>query len=214
MPKGRILLRLQPDFEKEMFPMSSMQEIIEAIKADPQNEEFTKAGIEPLFTAPKTARINIVGQAPGIKAQDTRLYWNDPSGDNLRDWLGIDRDTFYNSDKIAVIPMDFYYPGKGKSGDLPPRKGFAEKWHPLILQELPDISLTLLIGNYAQHYYLQQKSSVKLTDNVKAYKDFLPDFFPLVHPSPRNNIWQKKNPWFKEEVLPDLKKLVKEILEK
>ncbi|ERJ76343.1 uracil-DNA glycosylase family protein [Streptococcus sobrinus W1703] len=208
------MLRLQPDFEKEMFPMSSMQEIIEAIKADPQNEEFTKAGIEPLFTAPKTARINIVGQAPGIKAQDTRLYWNDPSGDNLRDWLGIDRDTFYNSDKIAVIPMDFYYPGKGKSGDLPPRKGFAEKWHPLILQELPDISLTLLIGNYAQHYYLQQKSSVKLTDNVKAYKDFLPDFFPLVHPSPRNNIWQKKNPWFKEEVLPDLKKLVKEILEK
>ena len=194
--------------------MSSMQEIIEAIKADPQNEEFTKAGIEPLFTAPKTARINIVGQAPGIKAQDTRLYWNDPSGDNLRDCLGIDRDTFYNSDKIAVIPMDFYYPGKGKSGDLPPRKGFAEKWHPLILQELPDISLTLLIGNYAQHYYLQQKSSVKLTDNVKAYKDFLPDFFPLVHPSPRNNIWQKKNPWFKEEVLPDLKKLVKEILEK
>ncbi|AWN18610.1 uracil-DNA glycosylase family protein [Streptococcus sobrinus] len=194
--------------------MSSMQEIIEAIKADPQNEEFTKAGIEPLFTAPKTSRINIVGQAPGIRAQESRLYWNDPSGDNLRDWLGIDRDTFYNSDKIAVIPMDFYYPGKGKSGDLPPRKGFAEKWHPLILQELPDISLTLLIGNYAQHYYLQQKSSVKLTDNVKAYKDFLPDFFPLVHPSPRNNIWQKKNPWFKEEVLPDLKKLVKEILEK
>ncbi|WP_019793499.1 uracil-DNA glycosylase family protein, partial [Streptococcus sobrinus] len=164
--------------------------------------------------APKTSRINIVGQAPGIRAQESRLYWNDPSGDNLRDWLGIDRDTFYNSDKIAVIPMDFYYPGKGKSGDLPPRKGFAEKWHPLILQELPDISLTLLIGNYAQHYYLQQKSSVKLTDNVKAYKDFLPDFFPLVHPSPRNNIWQKKNPWFKEEVLPDLKKLVKEILEK
>ncbi|WP_019780313.1 uracil-DNA glycosylase family protein [Streptococcus sobrinus] len=194
--------------------MSSMQEIIEAIKADPKNEEFTKAGIEPLFTAPKTSRINIVGQAPGIRAQESRLYWNDPSGDNLRDWLGIDRDTFYNSDKIAVIPMDFYYPGKGKSGDLPPRKGFAEKWHPLILQELPDISLTLLIGNYAQHYYLQQKSSVKLTDNVKAYKDFLPDFFPLVHPSPRNNIWQKKNPWFKEEVLPDLKKLVKEILEK
>lgn len=194
--------------------MSSMQEIIEAIKADPQNEEFTKAGIEPLFTAPKTSRINIVGQAPGIRAQESSLYWNDPSGDNLRDWLGIDRDTFYNSDKIAVIPMDFYYPGKGKSGDLPPRKGFAEKWHPLILQELPDISLTLLIGNYAQHYYLQQKSSVKLTDNVKAYKDFLPDFFPLVHPSPRNNIWQKKNPWFKEEVLPDLKKLVKEILEK
>lgn len=194
--------------------MSTMQDIVKAIMADPQNEDYTKAGIEPLFTAPKSARINIVGQAPGIKAQESRLYWNDPSGDNLRDWLGIDRDTFYSSDKIAVIPMDFYYPGKGKSGDLPPRKGFAQKWHPLILQELPDISLTLLIGNYAQHYYLQQKPSVKLTDNVKAYKNFLPDFFPLVHPSPRNNIWQKKNPWFKEEVLPDLKKLVKDILEK
>lgn len=193
--------------------MSTMQDIVKAIMADPQNEDYTKAGIEPLFTAPKSARINIVGQAPGIKAQESRLYWNDPSGDNLRDWLGIDRDTFYSSDKIAVIPMDFYYPGKGKSGDLPPRKGFAQKWHPLILQELPDISLTLLIGNYAQHYYLQQKTSVKLTDNVKAYKNFLPDFFPLVHPSPRNNIWQKKNPWFKEEVLPDLKKLVKDILE-
>ncbi|EHI75331.1 uracil-DNA glycosylase [Streptococcus criceti] len=193
--------------------MSTMQDIVKAIMADPQNEDYTKAGIEPLFTAPKSARINIVGQAPGIKAQESRLYWNDPSGDNLRDWLGIDRDTFYSSDKIAVIPMDFYYPGKGKSGDLPPRKGFAQKWHPLILQELPDISLTLLIGNYAQHYYLQQKPSVKLTDNVKAYKNFLPDFFPLVHPSPRNNIWQKKNPWFKEEVLPDLKKLVKDILE-
>lgn len=193
--------------------MSTMQDIVKAIMADPQNEDYTKAGIEPLFTAPKSARINIVGQAPGIKAQESRLYWNDPSGDNLREWLGIDRDTFYSSDKIAVIPMDFYYPGKGKSGDLPPRKGFAQKWHPLILQELPDISLTLLIGNYAQHYYLQQKPSVKLTDNVKAYKNFLPDFFPLVHPSPRNNIWQKKNPWFKEEVLPDLKKLVKDILE-
>ncbi|MGT2929560.1 uracil-DNA glycosylase family protein [Streptococcus dentasini] len=193
--------------------MSRMSQLVEAIMADPQNAAYTKAGIEPLFTAPKTARINIVGQAPGIRAQDTRLYWNDPSGDNLRDWLGIDRDTFYNSDKIAVIPMDFYYPGKGRSGDLPPRKGFAQKWHPLILQELPDISLTLLIGNYAQHYYLKQQASVKLTDNVRNYKDFLPDFFPLVHPSPRNNLWQAKNPWFKKDVLPDLRKHVKEILD-
>ncbi|MFC3931737.1 uracil-DNA glycosylase family protein [Streptococcus dentapri] len=193
--------------------MASMQKIIKAIMDDPQNQIYTEQGIEPLFTAPKTARINIVGQAPGIRAQESRLYWNDPSGDNLRDWLGIDRDVFYNSDKIAVIPMDFYYPGKGKSGDLPPRKGFAEKWHPLILEELPHIALTLLIGNYAQHYYLRQKSSVKLTDNVRNYQDFLPNFFPLVHPSPRNNIWQAKNPWFKEEVLPDLQKLVREILE-
>ena len=194
--------------------MQTIEDITKAIIADPQNKDFTEQGIKPLFAAPKNARINIVGQAPGLKTQQAGLYWKDKSGDRLREWLGVDEETFYHSGYFAVLPMDFYFPGHGKSGDLPPRKGFAEKWHPLILQELPDISLTLLIGNYAQHYYLQQKSSVKLTDNVKAYKDFLPDFFPLVHPSPRNNIWQKKNPWFKEEVLPDLKKLVKEILEK
>lgn len=109
--------------------------------------------------------------------------------------------------------MDFYFPGTGKSGDLPPRRGFAEKWHDRILAELPDIQLTILVGSYAQHYYLRQKSSIKLTDNVKNYKEFLPDYFPLVHPSPRNNIWQKKNPWFKNEVIPELRQLVWKILE-
>lgn len=193
--------------------MSSLDDITQAIMADPQNKAYTDAGIAPLYSAPKTARIVIVGQAPGIRAQESGIYWNDPSGDNLRDWLGIDRETFYQSEKIAIIPMDFYYPGKGKSGDLPPRKGFAQKWHPVILEQLPEVSLTLLIGNYAQHYYLKQKSSVKLTDNVKHFQEFLPQYFPLVHPSPRNNIWQAKNPWFKEDVLPELKRLVKEILD-
>ncbi len=193
--------------------MTSLDKIILDIMADSQNQLFTKAGIEPLFAAPKTARINIVGQAPGIRAQESRLYWNDPSGDNLRDWLGVDRKTFYESGYFAVIPMDFYFPGTGKSGDLPPRRGFAEKWHDRILAELPDIQLTILVGSYAQHYYLRQKSSIKLTDNVKNYKEFLPDYFPLVHPSPRNNIWQKKNPWFKNEVIPELRQLVWKILE-
>lgn len=193
--------------------MSSLDDITQAIMADPQNKAYTDAGIAPLYSAPKTSRIVIVGQAPGIRAQESGVYWNDPSGDNLRDWLGIDRETFYQSEKIAIIPMDFYYPGKGKSGDLPPRKGFAQKWHPVILEQLPEVSLTLLIGNYAQHYYLKQKSSVKLTDNVKHFQEFLPQYFPLVHPSPRNNIWQAKNPWFKEDVLPELKRLVKEILD-
>ena len=191
----------------------TIEEIRTAIMADEANQAYTKAGIEPLFAAPTTAKINIIGQAPGLKTQEAGLYWKDKSGDRLRDWLGVDEETFYKSDKIAVIPMDFYYPGKGKSGDLPPRAGFAEKWHPQILRLLPDIELTLLIGSYAQHYYLHQKSSVKLTDNVRQFRDFLPDFFPIVHPSPRNQIWQKKNPWFATEVLPELRARVTKILE-
>ena len=191
----------------------TIEEIRTAIMADEANQAYTKAGIEPLFAAPTTAKINIIGQAPGLKTQEAGLYWKDKSGDRLRDWLGVDEETFYKSDKIAVIPMDFYYPGKGKSGDLPPRAGFAEKWHPQILRLLPDIELTLLIGSYAQHYYLHQKSSVKLTDNVRQFRDFLPDFFPIVHPSPRNQIWQKKNPWSATEVLPELKARVTKILE-
>ena len=192
--------------------MTTIQSITQAIMADPQNAEFTARGVEPLFAAPLTARINIIGQAPGIKAEQSRLYWNDQSGDNLRKWLGVDRDCFYNSGLFAVIPMDFYYPGKGKSGDLPPRAGFAQKWHPQILQLLPDIQLTLLIGQYAQKYYLQQTGTVKLTDTVRDYQQYLPKFFPLVHPSPRNLIWQSKNPWFAQDVIPELQALVKRII--
>lgn len=193
--------------------MTSLEEITKAIMADSQNKVFTEKNIEPLFAAPKTARINIVGQAPGIKAQESRLYWNDKSGDRLREWMGVDYDTFYHSGYFAVIPMDFYYPGKGKSGDLPPRKGFAQKWHQPILDLLPDIQLTILIGNYAQKYYLHQKSSVKLTDTVKHYKKYLPDYFPLVHPSPRNQIWMSKHPWFEAQVVPDLKKIIQQIIQ-
>ncbi|CAM2786498.1 uracil-DNA glycosylase family protein [Streptococcus mutans] len=193
--------------------MTSLEEITKAIMADSQNKVFTEKNIEPLFAAPKTARINIVGQAPGIKAQESRLYWNDKSGDRLREWMGVDYDTFYHSGYFAVIPMDFYYPGKGKSGDLPPRKGFAQKWHQPILDLLPDIQLTILIGNYAQKYYLHQKSSVKLTDTVEHYKEYLPDYFPLVHPSPRNQIWMSKHPWFEAQVVPDLKKIIQQIIQ-
>ena len=194
--------------------MDSLEQLVADIMADEQNASYTEQGIKPLFTVPKTARINIVGQAPGIRAQESGLYWNDPSGDNLRKWLGVDRETFYNSGLFAVVPMDYYFPGKGKSGDLAPRKGFADKWHKHTLALAPNIELHILVGSYAQRYYLKQKSSAKLTDTVKHYKDYLPEFFPLVHPSPRNNIWLRKNPWFEEEVIPDLQKRVKAILEK
>ena len=191
--------------------LKNLDEITSSIIADPQNKEFTERGIFPLFSAPKTARINIVGQAPGLKAEQTRLYWNDKSGDRLREWLGVDYDYFYNSGMFAVLPMDFYYPGKGKSGDLPPRSGFAEKWHPQILENLPNIQLTLLIGQYAQKFYLSDNKN-NVTETVKNYQKFLPHFIPLVHPSPRNQFWIERNPWFGEKIVPDLQKLVKRII--
>lgn len=191
--------------------MSDISQINQAIMADPQNKTYTAQGIAPLFAAPTTARINIVGQAPGLKAEQSRLYWNDLSGDRLREWLGVDRECFYHSGLFAIIPMDFYYPGKGKSGDLPPRKGFAEKWHPQILANLPNIELTILIGQYAQKYYLPD-NKLNVTETVRHYREFAPQFLPLVHPSPRNQIWQAKNPWFKQEVVPYLQQRVNAIL--
>ena len=192
--------------------MSQIERIKQAIMADPQNTSYTERGIEPLFAAPKNARINIVGQAPGLKTQEAGIYWKDKSGDRLRDWLGVDEDTFYNSGYFAVLPMDFYFPGHGKSGDLPPRTGFAEKWHPQLLKECPNIELTLLIGQYAQAYYLHEKISGKVTERVKHYQNYLPTYFPLVHPSPRNQIWMAKNPWFESEVVPELQRRIKTIL--
>ena len=192
--------------------MDKFKEIFEAIKADPQNKKYTKEGIEPLYSVHKEAKICIIGQAPGIRAQESRLFWNDPSGDRLRDWLGIDRTTFYESNKISILPLDFYFPGKGKSGDLPPRAGFAQKWHKELLEEMPEIELFILVGSYAIKYYLNLKSSAKTTEVIRDFEAYLPKYFPLVHPSPRNNIWLAKNPWFEPELLPELKKRVAQLM--
>ena len=186
--------------------------IAEEIRRDPENASFTKRGIDPLFYAGPECRIMIVGQAPGRVAEESGIVWNDRSGDRLREWMGIDRDTFYNSGKLAIVPMDFYFPGTGKSGDLPPRKDFADKWHPRLLELMPDLKLTILVGSYATKRYLQPKSSASLTQVVKDYRDYLPEFFPLVHPSPRNQIWMKKNPWFDQTVIPDLQELVAQVM--
>ena len=138
--------------------MSQIERIKQAIIEDPQNASYTEQGIEPLFAAPKTARINIIGQAPGLKTQEAGLYWKDKSGDRLREWLGVDEDTFYNSGYFAVMPMDFYFPGHGKSGDLPPRPGFAEKWHPKLLKELPAFLKTALLDwdGQLRHIHLNE----------------------------------------------------------
>ncbi|MGO0106995.1 uracil-DNA glycosylase family protein [Streptococcus suis] len=190
-----------------------LADIRQAIMWDVANRDFTNKGIAPLFQAPSTAKILIIGQAPGLKTQEKGRLFDDASGDNLRRWLDVDRQTFYESGHFAILPMDFYYPGKGKSGDLPPRKDFAPKWHPLILDQLPELELTILVGNYAQTYYLE-KSQRNLTERVKHADDYLPTYFPLPHPSPRNNIWQAKNPWFQAEIIPYLQNILMKILEK
>lgn len=192
--------------------MDAFDRIREDIINDPDNSSYTSRGIEPLYKVSKEARILIVGQAPGRIAEESRLYWNDLSGDRLREWMGISREIFYESDLIGQIPMDFYYPGKGKSGDLPPRKSFAKKWHPELLKEMPKVKTILLIGTYAQDYYLGDKRKKNLTETVRNYRDYLPGYFPLVHPSPLNLRWLKKNPWFSEEVVPKLQDLMREAL--
>lgn len=188
--------------------MSLFEEIKQEIMADPMNETYTERGVPPLFKASKDARIVIVGQAPGRKAEESQLFWNDLSGDRLREWMGVSREVFYNTEYIAHLPMDFYYPGKAKSGDVPPRKGFAEKWHPQLLKEMPEVETILLIGGYAQKYYLGKRREKNLTETVRNFEQYMPDYMPLAHPSPLNYGWMKKNPWFEEDVLPVLKELV------
>jgi uracil-DNA glycosylase len=194
--------------------MTIFEKVKQEIMADDMNEAYTKKGIPPLFKASKDARIAIVGQAPGRKAEETQLVWNDLSGDRLREWMGISREEFYETDRIAHLPMDFYYPGKDKHGDLPPRKGFAEKWHPLLLEEMSNIETIILIGNHAQKYYLGNRMEKNLTETVRNYKNYLPEYLPLVHPSPLNYGWLKRNPWFEREVLLNLKEIVRDSLNK
>ncbi len=141
------------------------------------------------------------------------IPWDDKSGDNLRNWMGVDKQTFYAPEQIALVPMGFCYPGKGKSGDLPPRKECAPLWHQQLLSKMNKVELTILVGQYSQAYYLQDKMKTNLTETVKCFEEFLPNYFVLPHPSPRNNIWQAKNPWFTEEVVPTLKLLISKTLD-
>ena len=188
-----------------------LDEIIKKLKEDPRNKSYTERGIPPIFQISPEARILIVGQAPGKKVEESLIPFNDKSGEKLIQWMGIDRDTFY-SEKIAIMPMDFYFPGKGKTGDLPPRSFISKEYHKEILSLMPNISLTILIGAYSMKYYLGGKMGKNLTETVKNYKEYLPDYFTIVHPSPLNFFWQRKNPWFEEEVVPELQRRVREVL--
>jgi len=189
----------------------SLNDIISQIENDSRNYEYTKRNIPPILQVNSKAKVLIIGQAPGKKVEESLIPFNDKSGDTLISWMGIDRDTFY-SDKIAILPMDFYYQGKGKTGDLPPRKFIANEYHESILNELKNIELTILIGKYSMDYYLKGQMKKNLTETVRCFDEYLPRYFPIVHPSPLNFRWQAKNPWFIENVVPVLQKTVKNIL--
>ncbi|HMM46674.1 MAG TPA: uracil-DNA glycosylase family protein [Thiobacillaceae bacterium] len=162
----------------------------------------------PVLRASATARLLIVGQAPGRRVHATGIPWNDPSGDQLRIWLDMTREQFYDVSRIAIVPAGLCYPGTVKGSDLPPRQECAPLWHPPLRAAMPEIRLTLLIGAYAQVYYLGKRRGRTLTDTVRAWREFLPDYLPLPHPSPRNRVWFKRHPWFEQEVLPALRQRV------
>lgn len=170
-------------------------------------EQALPLGANPVVRIGSTARVLIVGQAPGAKVHASGIPWDDPSGVRLRQWLDMDSDQFYDTSQIAIMPMGFCYPGRGKSGDLPPRPECAPSWHEKLLAQMPALELTLLIGNYAQNHYLGNARET-LTQRVQRYADFAPRFLPLPHPSPRNTLWLKKNPWFEARVVPELRKRV------
>lgn len=171
-------------------------------------------GPRPVLRGTSTSRLLIVSQAPGTKVHMTGLSFNDRSGDRLRDWLGIDRDTFYDERRIAIMPMGLCYPGRNpKGGDLPPRKECAPLWQPRIRPLFKRVELTLLIGSYAVNYYLRDRRKKTLSDTVAAWREYLPEFLPLPHPSWRNTGWLKVHPWFEDELVPVLRARVKDLLE-
>ena len=169
-------------------------------------------GPRPVLQASATARVMIVGQAPGTRVHETGIPFNDPSGDNLRAWLGIGPEVFYDAARIAIVPAGFCYPGKGKSGDAPPRPECAPLWHPDLRALMPGIEMTLLLGAYAQAYYLGDRREKTLAATVKNWRAYGPKFLPTPHPSPRNRLWLRRNPWFEGDVVPELRARVHRLI--
>jgi len=170
-------------------------------------------GPRPVFRLDRRARLLIVGQAPGTKVHETGIPWNDRSGDRLRAWLGLDREIFYDESRVAILPMGLCYPGRlPNGGDCPPRPECGPLWHPRFRPLLPHIGLTLLVGSYAQAYYLKERRKRTLTETVQHYREYLPEFFALPHPSWRTTALEKKAPWFGAQLLPDLRRRVGRLL--
>ncbi len=190
----------------------SLDTLLTEIRACRLCEAHLPLGPRPVLRAAISAKLLVVGQAPGTRVHESGVPWNDSSGIRLRHWLGIDREHFYDEQQIAIVPMGFCYPGSGSAGDLPPRPECSATWHPRLLPLLPNIQLTLLIGHYAQAYFLQDRRQKTLTDTVRQWQSYLPRFLPLPHPSPRNQLWLKNNPWFETELVPVLRGEVRSLL--
>jgi uracil-DNA glycosylase len=178
-----------------------LEALLKKVRACRVCEAHLPFGPRPVLRAAVTAQLVIVGQAPGRRVHETGIPWNDPSGDRLRDWLALDRKRFYDQRHIAIIPAAFCYPE------------CAPLWHPQLLAHLPNLRLALLIGSYAQAYYLGGRRKSTLTDTVRSWRDYLPYCIPLPHPSPRNQMWFKRNPWFADEVIPFLRRAIHRVLD-
>lgn len=187
-----------------------LEHLLKEVRACRVCEKELPFGPRPVLRAKTSARLLIVGQAPGTRVHETGVPWNDPSGDRLRKWMQVDRDFFYDENRVAIIPMGFCYPGKGRSGDLPPRPECAQKWREKILACLPSIELTLLIGQYALDYHIPEAGK-SVTETVQRWREFLPACLPMPHPSPRNQMWLKRNPWFEQEQVPELRLRLREM---
>lgn len=169
-------------------------------------------GPRPTLRAQAEVRVLIAGQAPSTRVHATGIPWNDASGKRLREWLGLPPEVFYDPERVAIIPMGFCYPGRGKSGDLPPRTECRQLWHDRLLASLPNLRLRIVIGQYAHAYYLAGRTAATLTETVRAWREYAPAVYPLPHPSPRNQLWLKRNPWFADELLPELREAVRRVL--
>ena len=188
-----------------------MQKLLAEIRNCKLCEPHLDLGARPIIAASENSKILLISQAPGRIAHLKNKAWDDPSGKVLRKWLHVDENQFYNTDHFAILPTGFCFPGKGKSGDKLPRKECAPLWHSKVMHQFKNVQLKILIGNYAQTYYLKNKPRT-LTETVQNYQSFLPEYLVLPHPSPRNRFWIQKNPWFTNEVIPDLQKVVTKIL--
>ncbi len=195
-------------------PAETLDEAAEAARACTLCAQHLPLGPRPVFRVSETARLLIVSQAPGTRVHETGIPWNDRSGDRLRGWLELDRETFYDESRIAIVPAGLCYPGRdARGGDLPPRPECAPAWHDRLLAHLRQVRLTLLIGQYAQAIHLGDRRKASLTGTVAAWRDTLPEYLPLPHPSWRNTAWLARNPWFESELAPELRRRVRALLE-
>ena len=191
---------------------ATLDRLLAEVRACRLCEAQLPLGPRPVLRVSPTARVLIVGQAPGTRVHETGIPWNDPSGDRLREWLAVDRETFYDESRIAIVPTGLCYPGRKGGGDAPPRPECAPRWHPPLRAAMPRIELVLLIGQYAQAYYLGARRQATLAATVRAHPEYEPRFLPLPHPSPRNRLWLRRNPWFEAEVVPHLRRRVTPLL--